>query len=63
MRSSQGAEDSTNEVTNVSSSVITSSGETKTAAGELDTASKDIAKKTVSLREEVEIFLSNIKAA
>ncbi len=63
VRSTQGAADSTNEVTGVASGVKESSAETKTAANDLKKATDDIAEKTTYLQEEVEVFLSNIKAA
>ena len=63
VRSTQGAADSTNEVTSVASGVKLSAEETKTAAVDLGDATNDITKRTTELRGEIEIFLSNIKTA
>lgn len=63
VRSTQGAADSTNEVTNVAKGVEESAGSTKNAAKDLNEASSEISRRTIDLREEVEIFLANIKTA
>ncbi len=63
VRSTQGAANSTSEVASVSSGVTESAAETKIAASDLKKATDDIAGKTTYLRERVEVFLSNIKAA
>ena len=63
VRSTQGAADSTSQVSVVAGGVTESASGTKTAATDLKEATDDITKRTTALRDEVEIFLSNIKTA
>ena len=63
VRSTQSAADSTNGVSGVANDVTKSSEETKHTAEELRIATADINERTTRLKDEVEIFLSNIKTA
>jgi len=63
VRSTQGAADSTNRVSEVAVGVKEASEQTKVAANDLSVATGEINKKAVSLSNEVEVFLANIKTA
>ncbi len=63
VRSTQGAADSTNRVSEVAVGVKEASEQTKVAANDLSNATREINKKAVSLSNEVEVFLANIKTA
>ncbi len=63
VRSTQGAADSTNKVSEVAIGVKKASEKTKVAANDLSQATSEINKKAVSLSNEVEVFLANIKTA
>ncbi len=63
VRSTHGAAESTNEVAGIASGITESASETNSAASNLGAATDDINKRTTDLRNEVEVFLANIKAA
>jgi len=63
VRSTQGAADSTNRVSEVAVGVKKASEQTKVAANDLSVATGEINNKAVSLSNEVEVFLANIKTA
>ncbi len=61
VRSTQGAADSTNEVSNIAASVTEATIETKNSANNLKCVTEEINEKTNNLNKEVKIFLSDIK--
>lgn len=63
VQTTQSAADGANQTSNVAAAAAGSSTKTKQTAAELGTATHDILDRTVGLRDEVEIFLSNIKTA
>ncbi len=62
VRSMQSALDSTTTVSETSSHIKTASGDTDKAASVLKEAANDLLSKNTALRDEVEVFLANIKA-
>lgn len=63
VRNTQSAAEQTTQVSGIVKDVSSGANETQTASSTLSEASKDLAKRTEDLRGEVEVFLSNLKAA